>query len=134
VSFKAIANGDPRIRIETVDARDTRNRRLAVTTSRQALAPDLPKVTALSPALPNPFRQTVSLGFSLSQAGPVELSVYSVDGSRVRTLMKGVQGAGNYQNVWDGRDDSGRLMAAGVYYVHFAAGSVKTTKVITFLK
>jgi hypothetical protein len=134
VTFKAIANGDPRIEIAAVDARDTRNRQVTVGTTRESLAPDMPKVTVLNAALPNPFRQNVSLGFSLSQASPVELSVYSVDGSRVRTLMKGTQAAGNYQNPWDGRDDSGRLMAAGVYYVHFAAGAVHTTKMITFLK
>jgi len=134
VTFKAIANGDPRIQIEAVDARDTRNRQVTVGTSRESLAPDMPKVTVLNSALPNPFRQSVALGFSLSQASPVELSVYSVDGSRVRTLMKGTQAAGNYQNQWDGRDDSGHLMAAGVYYVHFAAGAVHTTKMITFLK
>jgi len=33
-----------------------------------------------------------------------------------------------------GRDNDGRTVAAGVYYVHFEAGSVRTTKVITYLK
>ena len=76
----------------------------------------------------------MTLGFSLSQSGPADLSIYSVDGSRVRTLVKGMQSAGNYNYVWDGRDDSGRPMSAGVYYVRFLSGSVRTTKMITYLR
>ena len=98
------------------------------------LAPELPKVTMLNPAMPNPFRHMVALGFSLSHGGPAELSIYSVDGRRARTLVSGTQEAGNHRYTWDGLDDSGHPMAAGVFYVHFVAGSVKSTRVITYLK
>ena len=78
--------------------------------------------------------RSVALGFSLSQAGSAELSLYSVDGRRVRSLVNGTQQAGNCRYTWDGRDDNGHPMAAGVFYVHFVAGPVRTTRVITYLK
>jgi hypothetical protein len=134
VNFNVIANGDPKIRIETVDARDARNRALAVNATRELLAPALPKVTTLQWAAPNPFRQTVALAVSLAEPGPMELSIYSVDGRRVRTLATGLHEAGNFRFVWDGRDEAGNGMHAGVFYARFIAGHVKATRTMVYLR
>jgi flagellar hook assembly protein FlgD len=45
-----------------------------------------------------------------------------VTGRRVRTLLSGMQEAGEYRLGWDGRDDHGSPAAAGVYYVRLMAG------------
>ena len=134
VTFKVIANGDPGIRIEAVDARDTGNNAITVNASREALAAELPKVTTLQMAMPNPFRETVTLAFSLAQRGAVDLNIYSVDGRRVRTLVSGSHEPGYYRFVWDGRDDRGNAMSAGVFYARFVAGPVKMTRTMTYLR
>ena len=52
--------------------------------------------------------------FSLRSA-PVEISVYTLDGRRVRQLFSGPQSAGPQVQRWDGRDDTGRLVSPGLY-------------------
>jgi hypothetical protein len=70
---------------------------------------------------PNPTRHGARVTFELSSAGAVELSVYAVDGRRVRTLAAGRHAAGRHEVVWDGRDARGRLASAGIYVVRLAA-------------
>ena len=88
----------------------------------------------LQVAMPNPFRLAVTLSFTLAQRGPEALSIYSVDGRRVRDLARGVREPGSFRLAWDGRDKSGELMPAGVYYARFVAGPVRTTRTLSYLR
>jgi len=116
ITFRVLAAGDPGFGLKSVKARDAANREVHVGTEVTRPAPQLPRVTSLSPAAPNPFREGTTLAFGLAQPGHVELTLFSVDGRRVRTLASGMYAAGNYRLAWDGRDEAGRLAAPGVYY------------------
>ena len=70
---------------------------------------------ALYANYPNPFNAETQMTYALPVAGAVELAIYNVRGQRVRTLVQGVQAAGRYQIVWDGRNDTGAGLASGVY-------------------
>ncbi|MCA9755553.1 MAG: 5'-nucleotidase C-terminal domain-containing protein [Candidatus Eisenbacteria bacterium] len=64
---------------------------------------------------------TVGLGstrfaFALPATGPVTLTVHDLNGRRIATLFDGVQAAGNHEVVWNGRSDSGSLVASGMYF------------------
>jgi hypothetical protein len=134
VTFRVIAAGDPKIAIESVDARDTHNQSVHVNTSREAQVPQVPRITAMPSATPNPFRGNVALGFALAQATRVEFDIYSVDGRRVKTVASGPFDAGEYSFSWDGRDEGGNAMSAGVYYARLVAGPTRFAKTITLLK
>ena len=134
VTFRSLKGGDPQIHIGTVDARSLQNHKLSLTTKEQAQVADVPKVTQLAPAAPNPFRQTATIGFSLSKSGPVELSIFSVDGRRVRSLVRETREPGEYRMTWDGRDDHGQAMSAGVYYAHLATPAGRFTRMLTYLR
>jgi immune inhibitor A len=58
---------------------------------------------------PNPFRVRTEISFDHYQ--PVRVEIFSVDGSRVRSLV--IQGHGS----WDGTDEQGRRVGSGVYLV-----------------
>jgi hypothetical protein len=133
VTFRALKAGDPKIRLASADARDPQNRKVSLATSERAVRP-LPAVTQLAPAMPNPFRQTATISFSLAQAGPVELGVFSVDGRRVRTLVRAFREPGEYRATWDGRDDHGNPMSAGIYYAQLKAAQRGFTRTLTYLK
>ena len=90
--------------------------------------------TAFAPAMPNPFSQRTTFRFSLARAGRADLQVFSVDGRLVRTLTTGVREAGEYQLEWNGTDDSGRPMNAGVYYARLVTAQGRMTRVVTYLK
>jgi len=134
MTFKVVAAGDPKIRIEAVDGRDGGNRKVTLGQVERLLAPALPTVTQLAFTQPNPFRETAAIAFSLAQRGAVELAIYSVDGRRVRTLVNEVREPGEYRQGWDGRDDRGNLSSAGVYYARLASGKIRIARTIVYLK
>ena len=45
----------------------------------------------------------------------MSLTVYDVLGRRVRQVWQGPLGAGTHRFTWDGRDEEGKGVAAGVY-------------------
>ncbi|MEP0545591.1 MAG: CARDB domain-containing protein [Rhodothermales bacterium] len=76
----------------------------------------------LAAPAPNPATDRVTLGYSLSEAGPVHLAVYDVLGRRVATLVEATQPAGDHVADWDA---SG--LASGTYVLRLsAAGEVRT--------
>jgi hypothetical protein len=131
--FRVVAAGDPRFGFAKVDARDHQNHALQISSGVLAVAPKT-FVTAFAPAMPNPFNRTTSFQFSLARAGRADLELYTVAGRRVRTLASGARDAGEYHLEWDGTDDSGRPLAAGVYYARLLTPQGRFTRVVTFLK
>jgi hypothetical protein len=71
---------------------------------------------------PNPFSANGTLGnpstminFSLPEASKVILNIYNETGQLVRTLVDHEMSTGPHQRHWDGRNESGHTVAAGVY-------------------
>jgi hypothetical protein len=93
-----------------------------------------PAVTLLMPSMPNPFRQSSTMAFSVAHAGPVELDLYSVDGRCVRTLVHEYREPGEYHAAWDGRDNGGHTLASGVYYERLQTVDGPRTQVVTYVR
>jgi len=72
---------------------------------------------------PNPFVRETTVAFFLQDtAEEVDLSFYTVSGRRIRgEKLFGVTGYVEWD--WDGRDEDGRELANGVYYLKFVARS-----------
>lgn len=96
-----------------------------------AVAGPVPEVlhTALRLGGANPSRTTASLRYTIGKPGPARLLVYDATGREVRTLASGSANAGRYSASWDGRDDAGRLVPAGVYYCRLEADETATARV-----
>jgi hypothetical protein len=77
----------------------------------------------LAPNVPNPFQEATEIRYSLSSAGPVNISIYDAAGSLVRRLLQQTQTAGSHSIIWNGRDDGGRRAASGTYFYRLEAGS-----------
>jgi flagellar hook assembly protein FlgD len=90
----------------------------------------LPSVTTLSRAMPTPFREATTFELALAQPGGVTLAIYGVDGRRIRTLVAGERAAGVYRVSWDGRDDDGRALAAGIYFARLTARELSVTRTV----
>jgi hypothetical protein len=67
---------------------------------------------------PNPFSRTTTLSFKDRAESRFRLRIRDAAGRRVRELRP--SGAGTA--VWDGRDQNGRLLSAGVYFVEARDG------------
>ena len=70
--------------------------------------------------------------FGVERDGRVRVRLYDVTGRVVRTLADRTFEAGNHDAVWDGRDDTGRAAARGVYFarIEFANGTTINGRVI----
>ena len=66
---------------------------------------------------PNPFTHQTTITFSLPEDVHSRLALYDTHGRRVRLLVDDQPGAGHHTASWDGTDDLGRPVAAGVYFV-----------------
>ena len=94
---------------------------------------DLPRALRLAPGRPTPFVSSTWISYEVFSASSVRLVVYDAQGRSVRRLVDGVvQVPGAYSVPWDGRDDGGRELAAGVYFYRLEAGadarSMRTVK------
>ena len=70
----------------------------------------------LGDSYPNPFNPTVVIPLDLAtDAAQVSLTVYDVLGRRVRQLWQGPLRVGTHRFTWDGRDEAGKVVAAGMY-------------------
>jgi hypothetical protein len=77
------------------------------------LAPSTSPV--LEPLQPNPTNGWGLVRFVLPRDQTAQVAVYDAAGRRVRMLGDGPFAAGQSQLLWDGRDDAGRRLPAGVY-------------------
>jgi FlgD Ig-like domain/Bacterial pre-peptidase C-terminal domain len=71
---------------------------------------------------PTPFRTLARIEFRLPVPAGARLEVFGPGGGRVRTLAAGALEAGAHEAIWDGRDEGGRLVGAGVYFVRLESG------------
>jgi hypothetical protein len=92
---------------------------------------ELPPASFLGAAYPNPFNPATTIPFSIENAGRVELSIYDAAGRHIRTLAQGHCQAGQHETVWNGRTDTGRTAASGVYFIRMrSAGSTAVRKAV----
>lgn len=83
---------------------------------------------------PNPFNPSTTIGFSLATAQAAEITVYSVAGHKVSTLLDEHLPAGPHKVVWDGRDQSGHPFGSGAYFYRLRTGGRVKTKRMLLLK
>ncbi|MBK8166930.1 MAG: hypothetical protein IPK64_13385 [bacterium] len=89
---------------------------------------------AIIAAYPNPFNPTIRLECAQVSAGEVTIRVFDVSGRLVRVLHSGAKSEARFVVDWDGTDDSGRLVAAGVYFAHGRFGEVEDVRKVMLLK
>ncbi|OPX17509.1 hypothetical protein BXT86_06155, partial [candidate division WOR-3 bacterium 4484_100] len=76
----------------------------------------------------------VKIRVKVDKSGRYSLGVYNVVGQRVRVLWSGNRDAGDYELVWDGRDEHNRRLPAGVYYLIYRSGSLKYTRKLVLIR
>ncbi|MBM4129956.1 T9SS type A sorting domain-containing protein [bacterium] len=82
---------------------------------------DLPAMTRLAGAYPNPFNPSTSVRFELARAGHARLRVYDLAGRLVRELVDAPLAAGPQAVTWDGRDRNDEPVPSGVYLLRLSA-------------
>jgi hypothetical protein len=95
-----------------------------------------PRVTRIADlqSLPNPFRTRTSFRYRLEEQALVTVQVFDYRGRLMRTLVSGEeQGPGPQSYSWNGRDEDGRRVSAGVYFFRVQAGREAASRKIVLL-
>jgi M6 family metalloprotease-like protein len=83
----------------------------------------------LSQNFPNPFNPTTAIRFQLPVRDQINLSIYDLNGHRVRTLISGIQDAGYYTVNFHAGD-----LPSGVYLYRLSSGTEVVTKKMVLMK
>ena len=95
----------------------------------------VPLANSLSQNYPNPFNPETTIRYDLSSDAIVSLAVYNIAGQVVRLLVEGeALAAGQYQAVWDGRNESGARVASGMYFYLLRAGDYVAKRKMVLLR
>ena len=97
------------------------------------LSKAVPEETTLLSNYPNPFNPETWIPYKLSESATVTITIYSADGTLVRTLKLGHQPAGVYQDksraaYWEGKNELSEPVASGVYFYTLTVGDFTATR------
>ncbi len=81
------------------------------------------KIFMLESSFPNPFNPSTTIRYQVAKESRVSLIVYNLLGQKVRTLVDGFLSPGNYQIVWEGRNDRGEEVGSGMYFLKMVVSS-----------
>jgi len=95
------------------------------TGAEPASAADVPAL--LRQNRPNPFTSSTTIAFTMFTEAPVALSVYNIQGRLIRTVLEDVRGRGDHSMTWDGKDELGVDVAAGVYLYRLSVADYEDT-------
>jgi hypothetical protein len=98
--------------------------------------PDAPRGAgiALSGPWPNPTRGSARIALRLPSASRVDATIVDLAGRTVRRMEEGGFAAGERTLVWDLRDDSGRDVPAGLYFVRVAVDGVASSRRLAVIR
>ena len=93
-----------------------------------------PSHFAFSPPFANPFSSSTRFNYAVPKAGKVEIAIYDLRGRLIRQLSNRHHEAGYYDTAWNGRDETGRIMASGVYFLKMKSSTYKKTRKVLLLR
>jgi len=95
---------------------------------------DIPQIFALHQNYPNPFNPTTQIRYDLPEDANVNITVYDIMGRSIRSLVNSNQTAGYRSIRWDGKNNLGEGVSAGMYIYMIQAGKFSQTKKMVLLK
>jgi hypothetical protein len=96
----------------------------------------LPSTFRLAQNYPNPFNPSTHISFSIegNTAQHVVLSIFNVLGQEIARLLESELVPGEYDVLWDGTSDDGRMQASGIYFYSLQVGEARETKKMVLSK
>ncbi len=90
------------------------------------------EIASIGTPRPNPARDMVTLAIDLQESSELDAQVFDVAGRSVRLVYSGELSAGPRELRWDGKDEAGREVSNGMYFIRVrtAEGSATRSVVI----
>ena len=88
---------------------------------------EMPLQTTLMGNYPNPFNPSTTISYAVAEDSHVTVEVYNTLGQLIATLADEYQKAGFRTVQWDGKDQTGRAVASGLYLALLRTGGTIAT-------
>ncbi len=83
---------------------------------------------------PNPFNSSTMIPYYLPRREYVKIVVYNLKGQMIRVLLASEQDNGSHLIAWNGNDDNGSKVSAGIYLIRFQSSDISFTKKVLHVK
>jgi len=94
----------------------------------------VPMKFAVSANYPNPFNPSTRFTISIPEHSNVSVSVFDLIGRQVALLLNSKLDIGVYNLIWQGKNDTGSPVSAGVYILRVDAGKYHHNQKIIYIK
>jgi hypothetical protein len=94
----------------------------------------VPDSYALHNNFPNPFNPVTNIFYDLPESGHVRMVIYDLLGREVTTLINKTMESGYYATRWNGRNQYGEPVSAGIYFYHLQTGAYSKAQKMLLVK
>jgi len=112
---------------------------ISIIVSEQALTIEdeelrVPLTYNLKQNYPNPFNPSTTIRYSIPKTEKVDLTIYTITGEKVKTLVSDKVEAGFHEVQWSGLNDYGKSVASGIYIYRIKTKGFNKSLKMLFLK
>jgi hypothetical protein len=93
-----------------------------------------PEVFALHQNYPNPFNPITQIKYDIPEDALVSITIYDIMGRSIKSLVNSNQTAGYHSISWDGKNNLGEGVSAGMYLYMIQAGEFRQVRKMVLLK
>jgi hypothetical protein len=83
---------------------------------------------------PNPFNPLTTIRYSISSPEKVSIKIYDISGQLVQEINEEHNQAGEYEVIWDGRNNFGEIVSSGAYFYQIVADNYVEAKKMILLR
>jgi hypothetical protein len=83
---------------------------------------------------PNPFNPSTTIEYQIPEDGHVRISIFDINGKKIRQLQDGQQSSGTYKVKWRGKNSDGIPVSSGFYIYTIQFEKEVLSKRMIFLK
>jgi len=94
----------------------------------------LPSGNALMSLYPNPALRFTEIHYSVPVEGDMEIAIYNISGTKLKTLLKAHLPEGEYSVPWYGIDSANRMVTSGTYFSVITINNQLSSKKVVLLK
>jgi len=78
--------------------------------------------------------EKLKITYKLPESGEVNIQVYNLNGELIKNIIKKYQRKGINSTYWDGRNNAGKLVSRGVYFIFIKQKNFKVIKKVVIIK
>ena len=105
-----------------------------VTTSMLSQLNHNPQEFMVSQNYPNPFNPSTSINYQIANPADVQITIYDINGQKVKDLVNEFKNAGEYSVTWDAKNNYGNKVASGTYFYQVQTDDFVQTKKMILIK